>query len=661
MADDIFVELGSTGLSRFGGYVNEEWLRDLQGPRGVKIYKEMRDNDPIVGAFLFAIEMLIGQVDWRVEAGGNTQADQDAAEFLESCMNDMSTSWKDTISEILSFLPFGWAYHEIVYKRRLGQQSDPTKRSKYNDGRIGWRKLPLRAQETFFQWIFDEDGGVQGMQQIAPPDYVLREIPIEKALLFRTKVLKCNPEGRSILRNAFRPWYFKKNIEEIEGIGIERDLAGLPMAYVPPELLSPSASPEQKAVLEAIKKIVTKVKRDELEGMVFPSEDTPDGKKTGYKFQLLSTGSRRQFDTNLIITRYNQQILMTVLADFIMIGHEQTGSFALSSSKTNIFGAAIGSFIDRIAEVFNTHAIPRLFALNSFSGLTDLPKLAHGDIESPDLNELGTFIANVAGVGAIMPDDGVEQYLRQAANLPQRQDVKKNIRKADDKPPTNPKQRLIWYKNQIQKKLKSEFSKNQTQFLKLLDDNDLSELDNFEFIGVNIADTFKPILLDLYKTGWNVGKQKIDRLSQEKIDLHYDNQAAAEYASKKATELITSVDETARTAIKQTIETSVRNELSWQEIKDILKNNYQFSEQRAEVIARTESGIAYNVGFCQVGKESGMVKGVLVHDGDGCEICAEANGQIWSLDEAIANPIEHPNCKREFEYILSDGDNDDEE
>ena len=58
-------------------------------------------------------------------------------------------------------------------------------------------------------------------------------IPMSKALLFRTKSRKNNPEGRSILRNAYRSWYFKRRIQEIEGIGIERDLAGLPVMHGP--------------------------------------------------------------------------------------------------------------------------------------------------------------------------------------------------------------------------------------------------------------------------------------------------------------------------------------------------------------------------------------------------------------------------------------------
>ena len=84
---------------------------------------------------------------------------------------DMSQTWEDTISEILSFLPFGWSYHEIVYKRRLGDTEDPTTRSRFNDGKIGVRKLPIRAQETLWEWKFDETGGIRGMIQLAPPTY----------------------------------------------------------------------------------------------------------------------------------------------------------------------------------------------------------------------------------------------------------------------------------------------------------------------------------------------------------------------------------------------------------------------------------------------------------------------------------------------------------
>jgi hypothetical protein len=410
-------ELGRTGLEEFGGFIYEEFLPQLQGTKGIKIYREMSDNDPVIGAILFAIEMLIRQVDWRVEPAGTSKEEVDMADFLESNMSDMSDTWQDTISEVLSMLTFGWSFHEIVYKRRQGMQSNPDSSSKFNDGKIGWAKLPIRSQESLWAWIFSDNGDLLAMEQQPPPDYRIRSIPMEKALLFRTKVRKGNPEGRSILRNAYRPWYFKKNIETIEGIGLERDLAGLPIAWVPPELLDPNASTEDRAVLSEIKKIVRNVRRDEQEGIVYPLAYDENNNKL-YDLTLLSTGGRRQFDTGAIVQRYDSRIAMTVLADFILLGHENVGSFALSSDKTNLFSVALGAWMDSICQVFNRKAVPQLFALNGYS-TENLPKIVHGDIESIPLSDLGEYINKLSGAGyPLFPNKELEDELLRVAGLP---------------------------------------------------------------------------------------------------------------------------------------------------------------------------------------------------------------------------------------------------
>lgn len=67
------------------------------------------------------------------------------------------------------------------------------------------------------------------------------------------------------------------------------------------------------------------------------------------------------------------------------------------------------------------------------------------------------------------------------------------------------------------------------------------------------------------------------------------------------------------------------------------------SQTRARTIARTETGTAYNRGAI-VAYRAGGVTHVTVLDGDEDEPCASANGARWTLDEAAANPLGHPNC-----------------
>lgn len=414
-------ELGVTGLKRAGGYVDEEFLPALRtGRKAMQVYREMSLNDSMVGAMLFAITQLIKGVDFKVVPNDQSQEQLDAAEFLDSCKDDMSHSWGDFIAEVCSMLAYGYSWHEIVYKKRIGPwETDPSKRSKYDDGLFGWRKLPIRSQETLLRWVFDDTGGVKAMVQMAPPHYRTSVIPIEKSLLFRTDVSKGNPEGKSILRTAYRSWYLKKRLEEFEAIGVERDLAGMPVARVPAEYLNPHASPEKKAMVNSFRKMVRGVRRDENEGLIIPAAFDAETKQPLFDFELMSSGGSRQMDTSAIIQRYEQRILMTVLADFILVGHEQTGSYSLHTDKTGIFRAAINSIVDSIADVLNRHAVPRLFAVNGWR-LNELPKFEPVDVDPPDLTQLSQFISSTSAAGMQwFPDPELEKFVREIARLPE--------------------------------------------------------------------------------------------------------------------------------------------------------------------------------------------------------------------------------------------------
>lgn len=422
-------EIGRIGQLRTGGhgYGNiffEEFLPELRGIRGVQAYTEMADNDATVGAILFAIEMLMRNCEFHVEPGGDSAKDKEAAEFVESCMNDMERTWADTLSEILSFLTYGWSYHEIVYKRRVGKSSSPITNSKYKDGLIGWRKLPIRSQETLVGWEYkDQTDDLIGMTQLAPPDFERVTIPIEKALHFRTRSRKDNPEGRSILRTAYRAYYFKKRLEEIEGYGMERDLAGFPVLYAPStmDIWNEEDEEAQKSLARA-EAIVSSIRRDAREGLVIPG-GYEEG--TGWKLELLASSSKRQFDTNQIIDRYDKRIATSVLADFVMLGQQQVGSFALADSKTKIFALSIGTYLDVICEVFNSQAIPRLIDLNGehFKGITEYPKMEHGDIDEQDLAQFASFIKEMVGAGVLVPDEDLEAEIRRVGKLPEKMET----------------------------------------------------------------------------------------------------------------------------------------------------------------------------------------------------------------------------------------------
>ena len=425
-------EVGLAGVKISNGYVFDEFLPQLQGEKGRKVFREMRDNDDTVSSIVFAIEMVLRAVEWRVdenEVYRGTAESLAQKEFLKSVLfDDMSHTWDDFISEVLTMLTYGWEYTEIVYKRRMGpDHPDSRFRSNYSDGKIGLRKLANRAQETLDRWEVDDTGGINGMWQSPPLGGASRYIPIEKALLFRPHPMKGSPEGRSVLRGAYRSWYFLKRLQDIEAIAIERELNGLPVVYIPNEILQGLSADAVKA-RTAYEKLVRDIKFNEQGGVVLPSNPYYDaeGKPTSVKqveLKLLSSEGSRSIDPSVAITRYQQGIARTVLADFIMLGVNDRGSFALSSSKTELFVRATEGWLGAITNTVNRFLLPKLWAYNNFP-TKYCPLLAHGPVSPTDLGILGNYLADLSRAGApLFPDEDLENDLRDRAHLPRKSDT----------------------------------------------------------------------------------------------------------------------------------------------------------------------------------------------------------------------------------------------
>lgn len=430
-----FSDIGSYGLRQYSGWIREEYLPQLMGRQAITMWREMMDNSSIIGSMLFAITQAMRKVEWRVETPDDRAESKREQEFADSLRLDMSHTWEDFVAEALSMLPFGFSAHEIVYKRRMGLeptrstdasgpdfQSIPS--SEYNDGRIGWRRLPIRSQDTILKWFFDLNGQIKGLTQ-QPWIGTLIDIPIEKLLLFRPTLHKNNPEGRSILRTAYRDYYYVKRMEEMESVLFER-MAGFPVIYAPMQLLDAAKTdPNSAATLLALKSIVTNARINEQMGIVLPSDTyrDADGKTSAvkmYSFELLTPQhGRGQVDIDKVITRHQVNMLMTVLCDFIQMGHEVRGTNNLGTMKVDMFYNAIEGYLDAIAAVMNRYALPRIWKLNALDYAT-MPQYKPDMPQRLDLDGLGNFIKNIAQSGMpLFPDDELEGYLRDAAGLPE--------------------------------------------------------------------------------------------------------------------------------------------------------------------------------------------------------------------------------------------------
>lgn len=414
----IGVQLGHTGLKEYSGYLSEEFLTQLRGREAAKIYTEMGANDGIIAAMLYACGMLIRAADWRVEPIDDSDAADEAKKFVEECMEDMEHSWGEFIEEVTSFLQYGFAPFEIVYKVRKGESDDKTTNSKFSDSRVGIRKLALRSQDTLERWLFDDQTDeLLGMVQVTDKGQIAF-IPQDRLLNFRTVSRKDNPEGVSVLRSSYVSYIRKKAIEDAEGRAALR-AAGLVLMRLPGHIMSADADEEERTTYNAYKTLATKIARDQQGAIVLPSNKDESG-NFAYDLTFVVADGRRATDFSSIIDRHNKQMTTSILADFLFLGQASVGSFALSSDKTALFSTALGAYLKGIESVLNRQFLPRLWKMNNMDPEL-MPKIVAGDVETPNLTEMAQYVAALAGAGMPMfPDEDLEQQLRSIANLPER-------------------------------------------------------------------------------------------------------------------------------------------------------------------------------------------------------------------------------------------------
>lgn len=174
-----------------------------------------------------------------------------------------------------------------------------------------------------------------------------------------------------------------------------------------------------------------------------------------------------------------------------------------------------------------------------------------------------------------------------------------------------------------------------------------------------------------YTSGQNDTQQA---LSGKGIKPEPSQGDAAKYAQGRAGELVgmhinddgslvpsknpqMQIGDDTRQALESWLEDELKSGKDWQTIANDLYSSSgeigfpEMQDWRARRIARTEGSFAYNRGQMQTARDAGVQK-VEVLDGVMDDICAAVNGETWTLEQAEADPLGHPNCSRQFLMII---------
>ena len=417
-------EAGLTGLRITNGQIIEEANRVFQYPNFLKTVAEMK-TDPTVAASLNVYRMMIAGVKWFVKPPANaTATDKARAQFVESCMDDMEASWSQFISEVITYLEYGFSVQEKVFRRRLQRNG-----SKFNDGLIGLRKIGNRPQDTIRHWNFSDDGRDlksvsqslayvhtgQRYQNIVSKDGLIT-IPRDKLMIFSADSVKGNPEGKSILKSVYLSYKQLSLIRDQLMLGVSKDLAAIPVVGLPPRYMDVDAEQADKDVYESFKTLVNNLAAGTQRGAVIPLIYDEVTKLPLFDLKLLEAKGVSKFDLPLIIKQLQNDIFVALSTDVITFGSDVNGSFSIKDTKTNLCAMAVEHRLNEIRTVLNKELLEQLYELNGWSR-ENMPTFEYGDIADVDSEAFSKLVQRAASVGLVEIDREVLNKIREVMGI----------------------------------------------------------------------------------------------------------------------------------------------------------------------------------------------------------------------------------------------------
>ncbi|MFA5429832.1 MAG: hypothetical protein WC329_01580 [Candidatus Omnitrophota bacterium] len=391
-----------------GGRIQEEYLNAIRNWQSeVKLYLEMRD-EPVVGALLDAIKLPLLAASFDVEEHpAGTDQDKAAAEWLWENMNHMvGQTWNSHTEDALEELDFGFALGEIVLDKRT-------------DGRLWLKNVDPRGQETLSSWVYDpiEKDKLVEFIQVDPNYNGIYHIPISKCLHFKYRGRKGNPQGHSVLRALYRPYKFARNLEDLEGIGVERDVGGMPIAKLGEGTYSTQDKEDLKAAMKGLR-------QDEEAYLILPE---------GIEVSPYSSG-QKAYDVNQIIDRWHKITLMRFFAQFIILGMGEVGTQSLVKGSQDFFALALEAVQRSILETWNLQLVPYLFRFNQWPGISGYPTIVWEKPGKPDLGGLMDIFDTGVRTGVITPTDADEDHIRSITDLPDLPDDARGLPRTPEQP-----------------------------------------------------------------------------------------------------------------------------------------------------------------------------------------------------------------------------------
>lgn len=455
-ADFATSELGYSSPSPWTAWTREERVPELRDKAGLRTYYDMKRADSTVRGALRLLKTPIQAARWFVEPYDDTPLSKSIADFVqENLFNLLGCPWSQFIEDALLMCDFGYMAFEKVWVEPYSDE-DKVKDGKLRLCKLAARHpMDVREwvwdENGGPDGFIMENISIQGTGNVfsnypahgstSPSDYspslgsnsytssarkslragntsglssaqindALRtnrinqlpngtyddgsvEIPIGKALIFTLEREAGDLRGISILRSAYKHYFYKDTMYKIDAIQKERHGIGVPIIKMPLGF-----STGDRALADNLGR---NLRTNERAHIVVPMNwDVAFAKLEGQPVDCMKS-----------IEHHDMKIKSNILAPFMDESN-------VNPDSLDVYYKATRYIASTLCDTINHYLIPQLVGMNFTRGKSPYLRVRRiGEEEA--LRTLSFAFRNFVGAGAIRPDDPLEKFLRSELDLP---------------------------------------------------------------------------------------------------------------------------------------------------------------------------------------------------------------------------------------------------
>ena len=366
----------------------------------VKRYHEMINHDSLVRAFASSLQLLLSSMTFSIKC--NDEDEENEEEAYKEVAEKMFLDWgqgdfNEFTRQYVSTFLMGFSVFEILLR----------------NGETGYELEGMAFHpQIYLTAKWEDDTTLTGF------DSRITEEPLDiTRCLYAQGVgnFDHNVYGHSLMRSAYIHYRNKIQIMGAEMYHVKANLEGIPVVY-----MDTDPTTKWQEAWNALKAQLLAIKQGKGSGLMLPSATymDNDGKPSSVRrndIKLMSVEGSKFIDTNELIKREDNAIARALMAEFLVMVGQDSGSYALSKETTSMFKLIVEGIAQHLCDTFTHQIIKPLWLLNG-QDFDHLPSLAYDSVDL-SLDGMATFLQALSGAGVVLTESQ-EDYLFDYAGLP---------------------------------------------------------------------------------------------------------------------------------------------------------------------------------------------------------------------------------------------------